>query len=227
MPDDTEQIVPGRLHVLEQIYALHGDFIKTRDIACRAGCDFCCTRNVTMTSLEAGLIIRHMEKTGQQALLEKLETSADQPRFRPLTTANTLAHLCRNGQAPPEEVCDPAWRPCPLLTDNRCPIYAVRPFACRCMVSASVCREGGQAEMDDYLLALNTVFMQFVEHADAAGHTGNLIDMLTVPSSRRREACRRSGNGFVPNRPIDMLLLPPEYQTRARKIVAELSALFQ
>jgi len=227
MSANIEQPVPGRLHVLVQIYALHDDFIKNRDLACRAGCDLCCTRNVTMTSLEAGLIIRHLEKTGQQGLLTHLQKSAALPRFRPLTTTNTLAHLCRNGQTPPEEVCDPAWRPCPLLADSRCPIYAVRPFACRCMVSTSVCQKGGQAEMEDYLLALHTVFMQFIEHADAAGHTGNLIDMLTVPAAQRREGGRRSENGFIPNRPIDMILLLPEYQARARELVSALTSLFQ
>lgn len=226
MPDNIEQTVPGRLHVLEQIYALYDDLIKNRTLACRVGCDLCCTRNVTLTSLEAGLIIRHLEKSGQEGLLTSLQNSGDLPRFRPLTTTNTLAHLCWNGQAPPEEAYDPAWRPCPLLTDSRCPIYTARPFACRCMVSTSVCQKGGQAEMDDYLLAFNTVFMQFIEHADAAGHTGNLIDMLTMPSARRREACRRSEPGFVANRPIEMLLLPPEYQSRGQDIVSKLTKFF-
>ena len=227
MSADIERPVPGRLRILEQIYALHDNLMGTMDLACRAGCDLCCTRNVTLNSLEAGLIIRYLEKTGQQALIAKLENSGDLPRFRPLTTTNTLAHLCRNGQKQPEEVCDPAWRPCPLLTDGKCPIYAVRPFACRCMVSSATCQKDGQAEMDDYLLALHTVFMQFIEHADAAGHTGNLIDMLTVPSAQRRAASRHPETGFVANRPIEMLLLPPEYQARGREMVAKLSALFR
>lgn len=227
MTDDREHIVPGRLHVLKQLYARYDHFINTRDLACRVGCDLCCTRNVTMTSLEAGRIIRHLEKTGRLALLDKVESAGPLPRFLPLTTTNTLAHLCRNGQDPPEEAYDPAWRPCPLLVDSRCSIYAVRPFACRCMVSTSICQKGGQAEMDDYLLSINTVFMQFIEHADAAGHTGNLIDMLAVPPSQRRERCRQAQNGFIPNRPIEMLLLPPEHQARARDIVRALRSLFQ
>ncbi len=211
------------IDILLAIYALHDHLTAQMDLACQAGCDLCCTRNVSVTTLEADLIAGHLAETGQQALLKKLAKAVDQLRFQPLTTTNTLAHLCRNGQAPPEETCDPAWRPCPLLKDSRCPIYAVRPFACRCMVSTSVCRPGGRAEMEDYRLSLHTVFMQFVEHADASGCTGNLIDMLPLPPAANR--CLE--NGFVPNHPIEMLLLPPEYQPRAREIVNELSALFQ
>lgn len=75
--------------------------------------------------------------------------------------------------------------------------------------------------MDEFLLAFHTVFMQFIEHADASGYTGNLIDMLPMTGQTLIE------NGFVPNRPIEMILLPPAYQARGQKIVADLSALFQ
>jgi len=221
MTINTETHFRDRFETLEKIYALHEDLIDKVALACRPGCALCCTRNVTLTSLEADLIARHLEKTGQTVLLEKIGLAKNVVRFQPLTTTNTLAYLCRNGQSPPDEACDPAWRPCPLLTENRCPIYAVRPFACRCMVSKTVCREGGQAEIDDYLLALHTVFMQFIEHADATGCTGNLIDMLAMPGTPLPE------NGFVPNRPIEMILLPPEYQARGREIVGKLSDLFQ
>ncbi len=222
MAVSTEKSV-RTLEALEKIYALHADLMGTMDLACRAGCDLCCTRNVTVTSLEAGLIVRHLEKASLLRLLEKIKSTKQLPRFQPLTTTNTLAHLCRNGQTPPEEEWDPAWRPCPLLEDHRCSIYEVRPFACRCMVSKSVCQPGGQAEIDDFLLAIHTVFLQFIEHADTAGCSGNLIDMLARSSV---DSCLEK-HGFVPNRPIEMILLPPEYQTRGQKIIVDLSALFQ
>jgi len=207
---------------LEKIYTLHDDLMEKLDLACRAGCDLCCTRNVSVTSLETALIVRYLEKTGRSELLTKIESARNRPRFQPLTTTNTLAYLCRNGEDPPEEDCDPAWRPCPLLTDNRCPIYAVRPFACRCMVSKSVCRHDGQAAIDDYLLALHTVFMQFIEHADASGCTGNLIDMLGAWLTGGQP----EQSGFIPNRSIEMIMLPPEYQSRARSLLEKLGAFF-
>jgi Fe-S-cluster containining protein len=223
MSVETENSLETRLSILEQIYTLHENVVQKSDLACRVGCDLCCTRNVTVTSLEASQITRYLENTARPDLFEKLETSKHFPRFQPLTTTNTLAHLCRNGKTPPEETCDPSWRPCPLLEDHRCAIYAVRPFACRCMVSRSACQPEGQAEIDDFLLAIHTVFLQFIEHADSAGCSGNLIDMLSRPST---DPCLEK-QGFVPNRPIEMILLPPEYQVRSHKLVTDLSALFQ
>ncbi len=228
MTGKTEKVIPERIEALERLYALYDDFIQRRSLACTAGCDLCCTRNVTMTALEAGLIADHLEKTGQRELLEKVETAKTLPRFRPLTTTNTLAWLCRQGKNPPDETCDPAWRPCPFLTERQCSIYALRPFGCRCMVSKTVCQKGSQADMDDYVLALNTVFMQFIEHLDAAGCTGNLIDLLPLTASADgREGRIGLENGFVPNRPIEIIMLPPEYQDRARAILEKLGALFQ
>ena len=33
------------------------------------------------------------------------------------------------------ETLDPSWGACPLLFNDACPIYTLRPFGCRCMVS--------------------------------------------------------------------------------------------
>ena len=210
-----------KLETLGAIYTLHAEQMKALDLACRAGCDRCCTRNVSVTSLEAALLCRHLEKSGSPGLVKRLTAAKALPRFRPLTTTNGLAHLCRLGKEPPEETSNPEWRPCPFLVEHHCSVYAARPFACRCMVSKSVCHPGGQAEIDAYLLALNTVFMQFIEHADSDGFTGNLIDMLPP------EAVRGTQNTCIPNRPIEMVMLPPEYQERGREIVTKLSTLFQ
>jgi len=210
----------GSLNKLKAIYTLHAELMETLDLACLPGCDLCCTRNVSVTTLEADLIANHLKKIDIPDWEGRLTLSKNLPRFKPLVTTNGLAHLCRLGKEPPEETVNPDWRPCPFLVDHRCSIYEVRPFACRCMVSKSVCQPGGQAEIDDYLLALNTVFMQFIEHADAKGYTGNLIDML--PLENRND----NDTEYIPNRPIEMILLPPEYQAQGREIITQLSALF-
>jgi Fe-S-cluster containining protein len=208
------------LKKLQAIYALHAELTEALDLACSAGCDACCTRNVSVTSLEAGLISNHLEMVDRSDLVERLKAAIHLPRFKPLVTTNGLAHLCRLGKEPPEETVNPDWRPCPFLVDHHCSIYAARPFACRCMVSKSVCQKGGQAEIDDYWLSLHTVFMQFIEHAAADGVTGNLIDMLAP------EADSAAKTSCVPNRPIEMILLPPKHQSRGQEIIARLSALF-
>lgn len=102
-----------------------------------------------------------------------------------------------------------------------------------CMVSKTVCRTDGWAEMDDYLLSINTVFMQFIEHADAFGSSGNFIDLLLFMSSAGRLRAYknegRTGNhrALVANRPIEMIMLPPEYQSEALPVLDKLRALFQ
>jgi len=50
-----------------------------------------------------------------------------------------------------------------------------------------------------------------------------MIDMLTAPLTGGQP----EQSGFIPNRSIEMIMLPPAYQARAREIVSELSALFQ
>lgn len=210
-----------KLEILEAIYMLHENLMAKMVLACRAGCDLCCTRNVSVTSLEADLISSHLKEADQPELDDSLIAAKTLPRFKPLVTTNGLAHLCRQGKQPPEEIANPDWRPCPFLVDHLCSIYTVRPFACRCMVSKSVCRQGGQAEIDDYLLSLNTVFMQFIEHADSDGCTGNMIDLLGP------EGKGTAQNMFIPNRPIEMILLPPEHQSRGQETVTRLAAFFQ
>jgi len=220
MSAGTENI-KKKMAILAEIYTLHENLMAEMDLACRVGCDLCCTRNVSVTSLEADLISSHLKAAARPDLDDSLMAAKSLPRFKPLVTTNGLAHLCRLGKEPPEETVNPDWRPCPFLVDHRCSIYAVRPFACRCMVSTTVCQQGGQAAIDEYLLSLNTVFMQFIEHADAKGLTGNLIDML------QPEGYDATQKRCIPNRPIEMILLPPEHQTRGHEIVAKLSSLFQ
>jgi len=128
-----------KLEILEAIYTLHETLMAEMDLACLPGCDLCCTRNVSVTSLEAYLIVEHLKKADRPDLDEGLTVAKTLPRFQPLVTTNGLAHLCRLGKEPPEETVNPNWRPCPFLVDHRCSIYVVRPFACRCMVSKSVC----------------------------------------------------------------------------------------
>ena len=55
-----------------------------------------------------------------------------------LLTTNALAELCAEGREPPEPGGQDAGV-CALLSDDRCPIYPLRPFNCRCFVSRVPC----------------------------------------------------------------------------------------
>jgi hypothetical protein len=143
-------------------------------------------------------------------------------------TTNMLADLCARGQAVPEENNDASWEECPFLENRKCPIYRLRPFGCRCFVSEHPCGESGFADIDPFVLSINTLFLQFIEHVDADGYTANLIDMLGfMRSYSHREEYREgslkiSNKAFIANRPISVFFIPPEHRERAAPLLRSL-----
>jgi hypothetical protein len=211
---------------LDKIYDLYDEFTTGLETACRKGCAVCCTANMTLTTLEGSKMLARVEaETGAG----RLGTDAHRG-FRPRVTTNHMAALCMEGKDLPEEYMAPDPGPCPLVTDAICPVYEDRPFGCRCMVSSRDCTETGMADMDDWVLTVNHLFLQFIEHLDGGGCSGNLLDVLAVlsdPAQRSRwEAgemiCRAAG--LIPNRPIPVLMIPPEYRERAQPLVTRLQA---
>lgn len=219
-----------KLALLDRMYRLYDAVITTYDLACRKFCSDCCTRNVTLTTLEGYKIIDHLILTSQTDVLKNLNMDASRPRFQPRTTTNRIAQLCMQGLALPEEDIDPGWGACPLLKKNMCVLYSVRPFGCRCMVSIKKCDASGCADVDDFLMSVNTVFMQTIEHVDAGGQSGNLSDVLRLMESNdirrdyEKEVLHRC-EGLVRNRPIPVLLIPPEHRTRIKPILRDLQSI--
>lgn len=208
-----------KLSALQRLYTRYEEAGRDWPAACRPGCAACCTRNVTVTTLEGLLIIDHMTARGQQDLIEKIQAEASRKRFQPAVTTNRMALLCLQGKDLPDDENDPAWGRCPLLTDARCPIYPVRPFGCRCMVSRRDCRTTGAADMDPLLLSVNHLFLQFIEHLDRPGFSGNLTDVLLFLHSdagrnHYQAGIRRQPDAAAalqPNTVIPGLLVPPEH----------------
>jgi hypothetical protein len=152
-------------------------------------------------------------------------------RFQPALTTNALADLCAEDEDLPAENEAPANEKCPLLTDDLCSIYAVRPFNCRCFISRTPCGEKGYADVDEVALAVNTLFLQTVEHVDADGCSGNLLDVLEVLASEEKRTVYAegrlhcTGNGLIANRPMKVLMLPPEQRERIEPILSKLRAI--
>ncbi len=220
-----------RLAVLDRIYAIYDDFAGELDVACRKYCALCCTCNVTLTTLEGYQIAKDLIATGQSHLLEKMQAESGRKRFQPAVTINALAEDCMQGKEPPEETSDPAWGPCPLLKDAECPFYRVRPFGCRCMLSKQNCQETGFAEMDSLVLTVNNVFLQYIEHIDARGFSGNLTDVLAFMASienRRQYKTNHLPNtpaNLITNRPIKVLMIPPEHRPEIKPILNSLNSI--
>lgn len=214
-----------RLMVLKKIYGLYDDVTKHLDVACKKYCAACCTPNVTMTTIEGYLIADHMISNGQADVFENIRAKRSKNRFKPKITTNRLADLCMKGDDPPEEEKKHSNKSCPVLKDILCPIYEVRPFGCRCFISTHDCNKKGYAEVDPFVMTLNTLFMQFIEHIDSKGFSGNFADVLLLMASNenrgnyKRKILTYSGADFVPNLKIKVLMVPPEHRMKVKPVL--------
>lgn len=220
--------IDQKLSALDRIYTLYHDLTATFETACTKGCATCCTSKVTLTSLEGYRIVGQLIQNNQLNLLRRLDGIDPARRFCPQLTTNALADTCARGQDPPEEPERPQGA-CPLLDKSVCPIYSVRPFGCRCLVSRHRCRSQGYADIDEYVLTVNTVCLQVLEHLDAEGVTGSLVDILRLFESAdtrrdyRNGRLRISSEILVPNSPLRVLMIPPEHRDRIKPFLQLLS----
>ena len=218
----------SKLRALDQIYAIYDKFAASLDLACKKYCDHCCTSGVILTTLEGYKIIDRLTSDKNTDVVQHIRSASELKRLRPQLTTNRLAQLCAQGVDPPEEEDNTDLQTCPLLSDHQCPIYELRPYGCRCLVSRHNCGEKGYAEIDDFVLSVNTVFLQTIEHVDAAGCSGNLVDVLQALSEENNREAYCSGalhcsaNKLIPNQPLEVLMIPPEHRTKMEPILQEL-----
>jgi len=222
--------IKDKLNALERLFDLYDQYSQQLPVACRKHCAHCCTCNVTLTSIEARHIIKALRPERRADLEHNLSPQLDRQRFQPQITLNHLAQGYLNKQEPPEEPIDADWGPCPLLENNACPIYEVRPFGCRCLLSRQDCGISGYAEIDAYTITVNYVFSQFIEHLDHDGISGNFSDVLLCLDWENDNAKPPLNTGdprchVIANRPIPLLLIPPEHQGEITALVNQLHAI--
>ena len=194
-------------------------------MACKRGCSMCCTQNVTMTTLEGRAIIEYLSLNDQEALLSLASGTPHSEWYRPPITTNDFALFCLKGKEPPEEQNDHSGVACRFLSKNECVIYDARPFGCRCFFSTQACETEPCAVVDPFLLTVNTVFLQFIEHIDAGGFFGNLNDVLALLASGNRNNFTNNSvhlSTLPRNRTIPGLLITPEHQERMGPILRDL-----
>jgi len=219
--------ITSKLKILDQIYAIYNQFAASLDLACKKYCDHCCTSGVILTTLEGYKIIDRLIADSKTDVIQHIRLASELKRLRPHLTTNRLAQLCAKGVDPPEED-NLDLQTCPILLDHQCPVYEMRPYGCRCLVSRHPCGDKGYAEIDDFVLSVNTIFLQTIEHVDAGGCSGNLVDVLLAMSDENiREAyCSSalhcSANKLIPNQPLEVLMIPPEHHTKMEPILQEL-----
>ena len=221
-------VIENRLAGLDRIYDIYDEFAATLDLACKKTCAHCCTSNVTLTTLEGYKISSSLSSASKADLITEVQTKLDPNRFRPDLTTNQLAEFCAEGVEPPDETAANASQVCFQLADSLCSIYELRPFGCRCLVSRSNCGETGYAEIDEFVLSVNTVFLQTIEHVDVNGCTGNLVDVLKVLSSADNWAAYENNTlscdttGLISNHPLTALMIPPEHRRQMEPILNSL-----
>jgi Fe-S-cluster containining protein len=216
-----------KLAALDQIYHIYDRFMTGQELACKKGCAHCCTTSVTLTTIEGYKIIEQLISEKDADWTDKILRASEQAYFRPHITTNQLAHMCAQGIEPPEEK-QPEQTACPFLSQNQCPLYRVRPFGCRCLVSRHDCSKHGYADIDDFVLSVNTVLLQSIEHLDADGCSGNLLDVLKVMAGHENRQAYTEGKldctstGLIQNQPLKILMIPPEHRTRMESILQSL-----
>ncbi len=221
-----------RLTILDAIYKLHESFINQKDFSCRPGCDVCCTRDLTATTLEGWYLVEYCRQAGRRDLVRRLGEDL-RPGLRPQLTINGFAAACIRGRQAPGQERDLQSCPCPLLEEGRCAVYPARPLGCRAMVSVTVCRSGGQARMPDFVLTVNTLLQQVVEQLDLPGFTGNLADVIRFLEDTGKARAyfaghRVAGRAFhlLSNQPACGLMVPPEHRGRIKPLLDSLQNIF-
>jgi len=220
--------ITSKLKILDRIFAVYDRFAATLDLACKKFCDHCCTSGVTLTTLEGYKIIDRLASDADNTVIQKIQAASEIRCLRPRLTTNGLAQLCARGADPPQEEDNLDLPACPVLQDHQCPIYELRPYGCRCLVSRHNCGDTGFAEIDDFVLSVNTVFLQTIEHVDTGGCSGNLVDVLQAMADEQKRAAYGSGalhcsaNRLVVNQPLEVLMIPPEHRPAMEPILQEL-----
>lgn len=213
----TDNPETNSIQALQTIYHLYDRQMEKVTAACRKHCSVCCTANVTMTRLEGLLICASVSR-------EKIAAALPDPandslrRYRPALSTNGYAQLCgREGGSEGEDDAGEQTESCLFLKDNICTIYPSRPFGCRCMISTTRCIENGYAEIDDFTLTVNTLFLQFIEHYDQGGFFGNMADVLACLIAEDENP--RQFSRTIANQPIPALMVPPEHREKAAVLI--------
>ena len=218
-----------KIDILNRVYKIYDAFIDSLELACQKYCSTCCTCNVTMTSLEGYKIAKHFIENSKTELFKIIKNKSCKKRFLPKITTNKIADLCIQGKELPDEKIDSSWGSCPLLINDECPIYTVRPFGCRCMVSKTNCID--EAEMDPFVLTVNNVFLQYIEHIDQWGFSGNFTDVLLfMESENNRKSYRikdrtNPEEGLIKNLPMTILLVPLQHKNKIKPIINSLQTI--
>jgi Fe-S-cluster containining protein len=166
--------------VLLAVYGVYASWVERFPLACRKGCNTCCTQSVNMTSMEGEIILDFVKGADREKwLLEKLAGVAP-GKGRQALTLNQFAGAClKHREISGEPGGNWDFTPCFFLEEGLCSIYEARPFGCRSFGSFVQCATESEAQMAPLHLAVNTVFTQIIEHVSSdGGYCSSMADIL-------------------------------------------------
>jgi len=202
--------------LLATLYNAFAEWADTFAFACRKGCATCCTRSVTMTSLEGDEILAFLAEADR---LSELDAPAFQPATNRMAQATTNAFVAAHLRGESVEEAE-SWdlRPCPFLKEESCSIYPARPFGCRLFASLDPCATDGAAEMPPGYLAGATALLQYIEHLDSEGRWGSMVELLA-------ELTAGQADGYgEPTAPIPGFLIAPDERALVEPLLRGLLA---
>lgn len=166
--------------ILNIICKKYSERTSAEKFACQKGCSHCCTQNVMITAIEGELIFEFIKQENKEEWLAHCLASPRKVQNLQFTT-NGFARLCLEKKEVEQAAANSKQGGvCPFLIEQNCSIYPVRPFSCRCFTSMKKCKMGGEAELPERLLVLNTITMQLIEHLGQKEYWGNILDVLTA-----------------------------------------------
>lgn len=217
-----------KINRLKQVYDLFEEAVREYSFVCKEKCSACCTCNVTMTGLEAQLILSQLNNNEKKSLKSRILDKFPQHRFLPKITTNQLARLCVEKKTIPTELNDPSWGACPLLENDLCRIYPVRPFGCRALLSKTDCRKNGTAQIPPLLLTISNLFLQFIEQLDEKGVHGNLSDILSFALGTEKfdsaliDPELKKKHHLLTNEVVPAWMIPPEHRPAVQSLFMKL-----
>jgi len=210
---------PTQHLLLTTLHEAFSQWAETFPFACRKGCATCCTRSVTMTSLEGDGIMAFL---AEEDRLAELAGPAFQPNASQMgrpgqCTTNTFVAAHLRGESVDEAE---NWdlRPCPFLAEEYCTIYPVRPFGCRLFASLDPCASSGVADMPPGYLAGATALLQCIEHLDSGGRWGTMVELLAGMHTGQAD-----GHG-EPTAPMPGFLIAPDESALVEPLLEDLFA---
>jgi Fe-S-cluster containining protein len=227
MTGHCEPIAASARHqALDLIYQVFDEWAGQWTFACRPGCAVCCTHGVTLSESEGERILTFLRQSDRESwLLNRLAGLSSLPT-PPACTTNEFARACLE-----QEDIDPGRGifsgSCPLLQDNRCSAYSLRPFACRSFVSTVTCQPGREAVLPSAYLTASTAVGQLIEHLDRGRLWGTMIAMLHHLSSQPHSQAtqqRQSAEaaGLLTARPLPGFLLGEEDFPRVAPLLEDI-----